>query len=221
MDRGQRTLNGDNRPMWRPGGDYTTFNCKWGADASYQDVLKELDRLGMTRGVHAVTFEIYKGQFLTLNCYMDRPGYTMIGQSGCGKVITNAFAIPFVQVDTPTYLYRMDFKLPGIIATGDAVASHVAPAAGRIADIGGWIRDLGSGVGQTRVQVSCGATDFLATRGDFINTVPVNRMLQNSVLGTSLDFAGGSQIDIDVDAIPAGGLSKDARIWLWCWLFAP
>ncbi len=220
-DKGQRSFNGDGRPLWRPGGDYTVFNCKWGAEASYQDVLRELDRLGMTRGVHGVTFELYRGQYLTVNCWMDKPQYTMIGQSYCGKVITNAFTIPFVQVDTPTFLYRMDFKLPGIIAVGDAAASHIAPAAGRIADIGGWIRDLGSGVGTTKIQVSCGATDFLSTRGDFVNVAPADHTLQNAVLGASLDFAGGSQIDIDVDAIPAGGLSKDARIWLWCWLFHP
>jgi hypothetical protein len=220
-DKGQRSMNGDGRPMWRPGGDYTVFNCKWGADASYQDVLRELDRLGMTRGVHAITLELYKGQFLTVNAYMDKPAYTMIGQSTCGKVITNAFTIPFIQVDTPTFLYRMDFNLPGILAVDDARASHVAPAAGRIFDIGGWIRDLGSGAGRTKLQVSNGATDYLSTRGTFPNTLPVDKKLQNAVLGASLDFAAGDQIDIDVDEIPAGGLSKDARIWLWCWLFQP
>lgn len=219
-DKGQRSFNADRRPMWSPGGDYMTFNCKWGGTYSYQDVLRELDRLGMTRGVHAVTFEIYRGRFLTVNCWMDKPQYTMTAYTMSGKIAISAFTVPFIQVDTPTYLYRMDFKLPGIISVRDAWASHVTPAAGRIFDIGGWIRDLGSGTGYTRVQISNGATDYLSVRGDF-RCVPPIHSLSSAVLDANTDFAAGDQIDVDVDAIPTGGLSKDARIWLWCWLFHP
>ncbi len=218
-DRGRRGGTADRRPIWTPGGDYTVFNCRWGSELSYQDVLRELDRLGMTRGVHGVTFEIYKGQYITLPCWMDKPQYTMMGQSTCGKVITNAFTIPFIQVDTPTALFCMRFWLPGIIAAGDAATWHDAPLAGTPFAVQGWIADLGSGAGQTRIQISNDGTDYLTARGDFINTLPAIHYMQNAVLDTDIEFAAGDTVQIDIDSIPAGGLSKDLHVWLWCRCF--
>lgn len=211
----------DERPWVKPAGNYTTFNCTWGSELSYQDVLGELDRLRGNRGIHAVTFELYRDRLFTCNCYMGKPSITHVGYTDCGKIVYNAFTVPFIQVDTPTFLYRMDFRLPGIIAVADAFASHVAPAAGRIISVDGWIGNLGAGAGNTTIQVSNGATDYLATPGDFVNAPPANYALANAVLGTSLDFAQGDQIDVDVDAIPAGGMSRDASIWLYCLIFRP
>jgi hypothetical protein len=205
----------DQRPWVRPAGEYSVFNCTWGADYSYQDVLSELDRLRGNRGVHAVTFELRRDKYWTCNAYMGKPQYTMMGKTTSGKIATNSFSIPFIQVDTPTFLFPMRFRLPGIISVRDAFASRPAPMAGRIFAIDGWIRDTGSGVGQTRIQVAndTAAIDYLAA--------PSNHVLTNAVLGASLDFAQDDLISIDVDAVPSGGLSKDALITLWCWGFRP
>lgn len=217
----EASLTADRRPFVRPPHRYTTFVCTWGSEYSYQDVLRELDRIRANRGLHAVTFEIYNGQFLTVNAYMGEARPTHVKRTPCGTIITSSFSIPFIQVDTPTWLVPLRFPLRGIIAVADAAASIEAPAAGRILAVDGWIRDLGAGAGQTRVQVSNGATDYLSTRGDFVNALPAVYQMQNAVLGTSLDFARGDQIDIDVDDIPAGGLSKDALITVWTWCYTP
>lgn len=210
----------DQRPWVRPAGNYTTFNCTWGRDVTYQDVLSELDRLRGNRGVHAVTFELFRDKHFTCNCYMGKPQYTHVGADRCGKIVVNSFSIPFIQVDTPTFLFPLRFWLPGIIDARDAWVRHYAPAAGRIVAVDGWIRDIGSGTGQTQIQISNGTTDYLSTPGDFA-CVPPNHHLANHVLGASLDFAQDAPLDVDVDAIPTGGLSKDALITLWCWLYRP
>lgn len=217
----ESSYTADERPLVRPAGNYTTFNCTWGRDITYQDVLGELDRLRGNRGVHAVTFELARGKLFTCNCYMGKPQYTHVSKTSCGKIAVNSFSVPFVQVDTPTWLFPLRFWLPGIISVRDAFVRHYAPSAGKIIVVDGWIRDLGAGAGQTRVQVSNGAIDYLATRGDFINVFPPSYRLQNAVLDTDLDFAADDSIDIDVDDIPAGGLSKDALITVWCWLYRP
>lgn len=215
-------MTADQRPTVRPGSDHVVLNMTWGDNASYQDVLGELDRLRANRGVHAVTFEPMRGQqFLTINAWMGKPRYTMVRYDGCGQIITSAFTVPFVQVDTPTFLYAMRFSLKGILAVMAPFTRRLAPAAGRIIGVNGSIADLGSGAGQTSIQVSNGATNYLSVEGDFINSAPPNFRLQNQVLGTSLDFAQDDPLDIDVTDIPAGGLSKWATIFVWCWLYRP
>ncbi|MDP2727240.1 MAG: hypothetical protein Q8P59_06820 [Dehalococcoidia bacterium] len=215
------SMTADGRPLVRPSGNYTTFNLTWGRDFSYQDVLGELDRLRATRGVHAITLETIRGQrYLTLNAYMGKPRQSSQGYLACGDIFTSAFTIPFVQVDTPTFLFPLRFRLRGIIGVAAPFASHPAPAAGRIIAVDGYIADLGSGAGQTRIQISNGATNYLSTPGDFVSAPPEKR-LQNQVLATVLDFAKGDSIDVDVTAIPAGGLSKDAVVIAWCWVYRP
>lgn len=215
-------MTADQRPTVRPGSDHVVLNMTWGDNASYQDVLGELDRLRANRGVHAVTFEPMRGQqFITINCWMGKPRYTAIRYDGCGRIITSAFTIPFVQVDTPTFLFRMAFHLKGVIAVMAPFTRRLAPAAGRIVAVDGYIANLGSGAGQTSIQISNGATNYLSTEGDFINAVPANHRLQNADLAPSVDFAQDDPIDIDVTDIPAGGLSAGAVISVWAWLYRP
>ncbi len=218
------TETADGRPHVRPGGEYAVINCTWGNNVSHQDVLRELDRRRANRGVHAVSFELWGGdchERVTLNCWMGRPKHTHIRQLKSGKYANASFTVPFYQVDTPTFLVPLRFRLPGIIAVGDAMCVRVAPAAGEIFGIDGFIRDLGSGAGQTRIQVRNATTDtdYLSTPGDFPQGG--NHVLANKVLTTDTTFAQGDEISIDVDDIPAGGLSKDASITLWTWLFRP
>lgn len=215
------SLTADQRPQVRPGSEYSVLNCTWGSNFSYQDVLAELDRLRANRGVHALTLEGIRGQrYVTLNAFMGKARYTAQGYTSCGGIVSSAFTIPFIQVDTPTFLFPIRFILRGIIAVASPMASHRAPAAGRIIAIDGWINDLGSGAGQTRIQISNGATNYLSTPGDFV-CAPPDRQLANAVLGASLDFAQGDQLDCDVTAIPGGGLSSNAIVTVWAWAYRP
>ncbi len=213
-------LTADGRPFVRPQGDFTTLVCTWGREVSYQDVLAELDRRRANRGVHAVTFEDRRvGRRATVNAYMSQPRVLQSGYDLRGRLVVESFSVTFIQVDTPTFLYRFDIVLPGTLAVQDAAASHVTPAAGRVIAVDGWIADLGSGSGQTRVQISNGAVDYLATRGDFV--CGGSQQMVGQVLGNSLDFAAGDRIDVDVDAVPSGSDSADARITLWAWIYRP
>jgi len=214
----------DQRPMVMPGSPYSVINCTWGRTLTYQDVMIELRRLRANQGVHAITFEPMRGQRqITINAYMGEARETHVGYTHGGKIVDASFTIPFIQVDTPVYLYPMRLQLRGIIAVTSPFCFHPAPAAGRIFGIEGWIRNLGAGAGQTRVQVRNNdrALDYLSTPGDFINAAPANHRLQNAVLDTDLDFDKGHRIDANVTTIPAGGLSADATVTLWCWVFHP
>lgn len=214
------TLTADARPQVQPGGEYVTINCTWGESFTYQDVLGELDRLRANRGIHALTFEASKGcRYLTVNAFMGKAAITHVGYTSQNKIAMSAFTIPFVQVDTPTFLYAMRWTIRGIITAVSPHASHIAPAAGRIIAVDGFIRDVGAGAGQTRIQVSNGATNYLATPGDFL--VVGDHELTNQVLATDTDFADGDQIDIDVTAIPAGGMSSGMLVTAWCLVFRP
>lgn len=217
----ETVFTSDGRQQVHVAPEYATINCTWGADVSYQDVLRELDRLRANRGIHAITVEILAGRFFTFNALMGKARPTHIGHGRTGKIVTTSFSVPFTQVDTVCQLVPFVFRLRGIISAGDARASQVMPAAGEIVAVSGAIRDLGAGAGQTRIQISNDTTDYLATRGDFVNTTPANFEMVNQVLGADLTFEGGDQIDIDVDEIPAGGLSKDARIRVWTLLYHP
>lgn len=210
----------DRRALVFPGGEYVVLNCTFGRSLTYEMVSQELHRRRADRGVHAVTFESMRGgRRITINAYMGVVRQAHVGYDACGRIVSSAFTVSFVQVDTPTFLYRMRFPVPGILSVADAWSYRTAPAAGTIIAVDGWIRDLGSGAGQTRVQVSNGATDYLSTRGDFVQGG--THQMENQVLAAAPDFAAGDRIDIDIDEIPAGGLSQDATVTLWCWLFRP
>lgn len=215
-----QAYTGDQRALVMPGGEYIVVNATFGRGLTYEMVLQELHRNRAERGVHSITFEPLRGgRRLTINAYMGVVRQAHVGYDSCGRIISSSITVPFIQVDTPTVLYPLRWKLRGIIDQRDAYTSIVPTAAGTIVAVDGWIRDLGAGGGQTRVQLSNDTTDYLATTGDFV-TGGSNQMV-NQVLGADLDFAAGDQLDADVDTIPGGGLSKDAVITAWCWMFRP
>lgn len=215
-------LTAEGRPFVRPKLDYHQVICTWGAEYSHSDVLNELDRLRANRGVHSLTIKGKRGIFISLNAYMGKPRYTAIRQNDCGKSIVSAFSVPFQQIEPAAYLFPLAFWLPGILNVTDAYCIHVAPAAGRIVAVDGWIRDLGAGAGETEVDLYNGtqAKSYLSTTGIF-DCAPANQQLSGHVLATDLDFDGGDSLQINVEAIPAGGLSKDAQITAWCLLHHP
>jgi len=219
----QVSMTADQRPLVIPPTPYATINCTWGRDASHEDVLAELTRLRANSGIHSITFEPWRGgRYMTINAYMGLLKHTALTKTRFGSIVTSAFTLPFIQVDTPTFLYPFRIKLQGIIAVLSPFARRSTPAAGTILAIDGHIADLGSGTGQTRFQVRNidQATDYLSTQGDFV-CVPPDRHLQNAVLGVNLNFAQGDEIGINVTQIPTGGLSKNALITLWTWIHKP
>lgn len=217
----QTAMTPEQRPLVFPGGERVVLNCTWGRNMTYEKVVTELGRVRADRGVHSVTFEPRAGcRYLTINAWMGRPRQAHVGYTFDGKIVLGSFTIPFYQVDLAAQLFCLSWKLMNIIALGDQVCRHLAPNAGTIMAVDGYIADLGAGGGQTRIQISNGAVDYLAVRGDFV-CAPPDKIMQNQVLGTNLTFAQGDPLDIDVDSIPAGGLSKDATILAWCLAFRP
>lgn len=217
-------MTADGTPTVKPGSNYVQLNCTFGADLSYQDVLGELDRLRANRGVHSVTFEPMRGcQNLTINAYMGKPRVTHVGYTNQGKIVTSSFVVPFIQVDTTTYLYPIRFRLDGILSVLSPWYRRTAPAAGRVVAVDGCIRDLGAGGGNTSVQLhnETAAVDYLSTEGDFVCGAPVNYRLQNAVLGTNLDFDQDDELWCNITDTPVGGMSRDALVTLWAWLYHP
>lgn len=210
----------DQRALVMPGGEYTVINCTFGRSLTYEMVMAELNRVRASRGVHSITFEPMRGgRRLTINAYQGVVREAHVGYDSCGKIISSSITVPFIQVDTPTWLYPIRWRLRGILSVIDAWTYQEAPAAGTFVAVDGWIRDVGAGAGQTRIQISNGTTDYLSTRGDFVQG-GTHRMI-NQVLAANPDFAGGDRLDIDIDDIPGGGLSQDALITAWAWLFRP
>ena len=210
----------DQRALVQPGGEYVVVNATFGRALTYEMVMAELNRRRASRGVHSITFEPMRGgRRLTINAYMGVVREAHVGYDSCGRIISSNITVPFVQVDTVTSLYPIRWKLRGILSVFDAWTYQTALAGGTIIAVNGWIRDLGSGAGQTRIQISNATTDYLSTRGDFVQGG--THVLINQVVAANADFAGGDRLDIDIDGIPAGGLSQDALITAWCWLFRP
>lgn len=112
----------------------------------------------------------------------------------------------------------IELWLPGTIATGDGKAKILTPAGGRIVKVDGCIATLGTGAGQTRVQVSNGATDYLTTRGDFVVASATN-LMENQVLSATATFNRGDTIELDIDSIPGDSNSANAQVLLYCILF--
>jgi len=110
------------------------------------------------------------------------------------------------------------FWVPGTIAAGDGQAKAEAPAGGRILAADGYIDDYGSGAGQTRVQLSNGAVDYLSTPGDFI-VASATGLMESEVLASSPTFNRGDTIELDIDAIPGNSDSSDLQVLVYVLLF--
>jgi len=112
-----------------------------------------------------------------------------------------------------------EFWVPNTIVVGDGQAKIKMPAGGRIMKVGGYIGTLGTGAGQTRVQVSNGATDYLSTPGDFV-VASATGLMENAALVASPTFNRGDTLELDVDTIPANSNSANLSVWLCAIMFA-
>jgi adenylosuccinate synthase len=96
----------------------------------------------------------------------------------------------------------------------DGKAKCVIPFAGEIVAVDGYITTLGSGAGtSTDFQISCGAVDYLATKGAFEVNSATN-LLESQVLAVNPTFAAGATLEIDCDAISTSPANALLRVWV-------
>jgi len=108
----------------------------------------------------------------------------------------------------------VSFIVEGTIVTGDGQSQWEAPYAGEIVAVEGFIANVGTVGGQTRIQISCGATDYLTTEGDFVQASGTG-LMENAVLAVNPTFDAGDIIELDIDTVPTGTDSADLHIRLW------
>jgi len=116
-------------------------------------------------------------------------------------------------------LAMWEFWIPGTIVVGDGKAKIKMPAGGRIMKVDGYIGTLGTGAGQTRIQISNGATDYLSTRGDFV-VASATGLMENAVLASLPTFNRGDTLELDVDTIPANSDSANLSVRFCAIMFA-
>ena len=128
------------------------------------------------------------------------------------------FTMPIVTIWPQPLVLEMWYD--GTLTTGDGKVKVTMPAGGRILKIEGWIHTLGTGSGQTRIQVSNGATDYLTTRGDFV-VASASNLMESQALAVSPapTFQRGEELELDVDDIPSGANSAGLQVLIYAALF--
>ena len=187
---------------------------QWGGEVAVPAVVAELrtKRVAIPQHMLSWTKETGSGLYHR-NVIMPVATY---GQ-GPGAAI-DTFTMTFEEYRPFPSLAVWEFWVPGTIAVGDGKAKVKVPAGGRIMKVGGYIGTLGTGAGQTKVQVSNGATDYLSTRGDFI-VASATGLMENAVLATSPTFNRGDTLELDVDTIPANSDSANLSVWFCAIMF--
>lgn len=207
---GPGTGKGIVQPMIPP-----ILEVRWGVDAAIRSAIAELKTKRGRRLIHALSWT-NEGETGTKHCNAMIPeiGY---GQ-GPSQSIADVFTLKCEVVNPMPALMITELFMPGVLTTGDGKIKWLTPAGGRILKVRGAIGTLGTGAGQTRVQVSNGATDYLTTPGDFVVASGTN-LMENQVLTSSATFNRGDTIELDIDVIPGGSDSADVSVLLYCLLF--
>ncbi len=191
----------------------------WGTVGNMQQFFAELERIRSLGPIHEISFEdISCDKIVHLNSYMPRLTRNVLGYDPSGSIVYGPLTLSFRQTDPATQIVPLLLWARGIIATGDGKYKLTLPAAGRISQVEGYIRNLGTGGGQTRIQLRIGLTDYLSVRGDFVVASGTNR-LENQVLVADTSFIRDTVLELDVDSIPGNTDSIDACIVVWCELF--
>lgn len=101
--------------------------------------------------------------------------------------------------------------VPGTLAVGDGAAKWVAPLDCRLVHVGAWLKNTGATAGNTSIQVSSGATDFLTATLDIaFNDADGLGVSENF---STQDIAKDAVVEVDIDAIPTGA-SADLTVYL-------
>jgi hypothetical protein len=186
------------------------ISVTWGGDNFHYGVVAELKLRRALTPRHVISFTKENG----LGLYHRDVVIPPISWGQGPGLVVDTFTVDMEEIRSNAGYPFMEFYVSGTITTGDGKATFVAPAAGTIVAVTGIIGTLGTGAGQTRIQVSRGATDYLSTPGDFV-VAGGNHNLVNQVLIGSPTFTAGDTIEIDVDGIPAGANSANFQIYVF------
>ncbi len=191
------------------------IELSWGPDIAPREVVAALKAARGRRLVHVLSWtnEDETGIYHA-NVMIPEIGY---GQ-GPHQQGVDPFTLRCEVINPMPGLVTAELYVPGVLTTGDGKAKWKTPAGGRILKVGGYIGTLGTGTGQTRVQVSNGDTDYLSTRGDFV-VASGTGLMENAVLAASPTFNRSETIELDIDTIPGNSDGADLQVWLTCLLF--
>jgi len=188
---------------------------RWGDEAAIAAVVAELRTKRGSVPQHMLSWTKETGTGLYhRNVVMPLIAY---GQ-GPGTAI-DTFTLELEEYRPFPELTLWEFWVPNTIVVGDGQAKIKMPAGGRIMKVGGYIGTLGTGAGQTRVQVSNGATDYLSTSGDFV-VASATGLMENAVLVALPTFNRGDTLELDIDTIPANSDSANLSVWFCAIMFA-
>ncbi len=198
----------------------STLNVAFGKDGVLQELVEDLNRKRANVGVHLISFEdAFCRRIVHINGNLPPASLTSIGYESSGRLAYADLSLTIPQVELPSLLTILELNYPGTLTTtGDGKVKLEAAAPGRILFVDGHIGTLGTGGGQTKIQVSNGLTDYLSTRGDFIIASATN-LMENQVLASNPDFYRGDILELDVDEIPGNSDSANLSVYLWCLLF--
>jgi hypothetical protein len=200
-----------------------TVNANY-EDTKTEDVLAYLHRLRRNYPIHMLEVEdIRYGSVVALPVFFPKLSINRLLPEDSGCLHTNsAFTISFRQVfPTPTPVH-FPLKTYGGASVLDGADRWKMPAAGYVFAVTGFISTLGTGTGQTRIQIrrNRGDVDMLATPGDFM-VASSTGLLENQVLGSDVTFMKGDVLYLDIDGVPSGTDSADIRVDVWTYLFRP
>ncbi len=99
----------------------------------------------------------------------------------------------------------------GTLSAGDGAAKWVAPFACRLAHVGAHLQNTGGTSGNTSVQVSVGATDYLSATLDIAYN-DADRVASTSSLAAQ-SISRDDVVEIDIDSVP-GTASADLTVCL-------
>lgn len=192
-----------------------SIEVRWGMDATFLEVVSELKTKRGRDLVHAISWTNEENTGLK-HCNVVFPE---IGSGiGPARTAVDVMTLTLEAINPMPGLVLVELYRPGVLTVKDGEPKWEAEAGGRILKIDGAIGVLGTGAGQTRVQVSNGATDYLSTEGDFVVASGTN-LMENQVLGASPLFNRGETVELDTDTIPAGNDSANASVYMYCLLF--
>jgi hypothetical protein len=197
-----------------------TVNANYDTEVT-EETLMELRTLRKGFPIHMISVQDTRScHYVHLNAYMPKVSQNTMRLTSDNRLANTSFTVAFRQVRVAYEYECFELWLPGTITTGDGKFYYEAPAAGKIAKVDGFIQSLGSGAGQTRIQIhdATSGIDMLGTRGDFVVASGTKR-LENQVLISDPSFIKGDILRLDVDAIPAGANSAWACIYLWVYMF--
>ena len=195
---------------------------RFGQAGVTQAAMLELLRRRANIGIHTLTFEdAHCNEIITVNVYMPPVERVGLPYGESGELLYAETSITFRQVQPTMDIGHFRLRARGVITVGDSKDECRAMAAGRLFAVSGWIRTLGTGAGQTRIQLRNGLMDYLTVPGDFVVASGTNILESQALRTDTTAFIKGEYISLDVDAIPGGADAADAFIYVWYYHFRP